>query len=134
MPRKRELGFIFLLHWTLHANFTVSRFADTLLNFTDPAGKPLSNAVVDPQSGDVFAAGTNVLYHLSPDLELKRTVRTGPVEDADGCPAPPQPCNRERSLKDNENLLLKMIDFLGPPTKLLLCGNVYNQYVFLCIQ
>ncbi|KAK2147484.1 hypothetical protein LSH36_550g02014, partial [Paralvinella palmiformis] len=85
------------------------------------AGSDLSQVTVDPDTGDVFVAGSNVVARLDPDLKSYASLRTGPVLDSVTCdPADPRSC-RGLSPHDNEARILEVDPDGG---RLIFCGTV----------
>ncbi|KAG8197625.1 hypothetical protein JTE90_001556 [Oedothorax gibbosus] len=123
----KQIILIISVHSTLQlfsSGSNIPSLLDTLKSFTFPPEQKLSNLAVDRTSGDVFVTSDEFLYHFSEDLEDLGTVRTWPIEDEDVCSVLPEDCNTSTA---NVNDILKVVDFLVSPPKLLLCGSAFNR-------
>jgi len=84
----------------------------------------LNHLVVDEASGVVYLGAVNVLYQLTPDLQLGQQAATGPSWDNKKCTPPIEQSQcHEAVLTDNTNQLL----LLDPPGKRLVeCGSLFK--------
>ncbi|KAM5292343.1 plexin-B1 isoform 2-T2 [Ctenodactylus gundi] len=87
-----------------------------------PNGTYLQHLARDPTSGTLYLGATNVLFQLTPELQLEAMVSTGPVLDSRDClpPVIPTECP-QAELTDNPNQLL-----LVSPGALVVCGSVHQ--------
>ena len=94
--------------------------------FSEPAGNGghrLQHLVVDKHSALVYVGGVNRLYQLSPELERRMAVETGPKEDSPECSAVYCLGSVIKKLTDNVNKAL-VIDYTD--TRLIACGTLYQ--------
>ena len=85
---------------------------------------PLYDIEVDNETGAVFLGGENVILRVTKELQLEKSVSTGPVKDHPDCRPPrvPPDCGLERVLTKNRNKIL-LID--KGRRNLITCGSVY---------
>ncbi|KAI2662078.1 Plexin-B3 [Labeo rohita] len=88
-------------------------------------GSRLNHLLLDNSSGHVYVGAVNVLYHLSPDLQLLSWGKTGPKLDSPDClpPIDPTDCTQAETT-DNTNKLLLLEVKGGDPLSLIVCGTV----------
>lgn len=95
-----------------------------LAQYPGPADLPVrfSHLTIDRPTGRIFAAATNHLLQLDPDLRVEHTVLTGPKNDSPLCHAVGcQDSDIPTSLMDNYNKVL-LIEAEG--RSLILCGSL----------
>uniref|UniRef100_A0A8C1XXN6 Plexin B3 n=1 Tax=Cyprinus carpio TaxID=7962 RepID=A0A8C1XXN6_CYPCA len=88
-------------------------------------GSRLNHLLLDTHSGHVYVGAVNVLYHLSPDLQLLSWGKTGPKLDSPDClpPIDPTDCTQAETT-DNTNKLLLLEEVKEKPVSLIVCGTV----------
>lgn len=95
-----------------------------LAQFPGPTNPPMhfSHLAVDHQTGRLFAAATNRLLQLDPDLHIEHVVTTGPRNDSPLCHATGcQETDIPTSLMDNYNKIL----VIEPEKRMLIsCGSL----------
>uniref|UniRef100_A0A8C1XTU7 Plexin B3 n=1 Tax=Cyprinus carpio TaxID=7962 RepID=A0A8C1XTU7_CYPCA len=101
-----------------------------LFNLSPPTfitlnGSRLNHLLLDTHSGHVYVGAVNVLYHLSPDLQLLSWGKTGPKLDSPDClpPIDPTDCTQAETT-DNTNKLLLLEEVKEKPVSLIVCGTV----------
>ncbi|KAJ8257768.1 hypothetical protein GJAV_G00189480 [Gymnothorax javanicus] len=87
-------------------------------------GAPLSHLLLDPQSGHIYVGAVNALYHLSPDLQLVSSGKTGPKLDSPEClpPIDPQECTQAKVTNNTNKILL--LEESSEDRRLIVCGTV----------
>lgn len=86
----------------------------------------LNHLLLDTHSGHVYVGAVNVLYHLSPDLQLLSWGKTGPKLDSPDClpPIDPTDCSQAETT-DNTNKLLLLEEVKERNQRnLIVCGTV----------
>ncbi|XP_051525586.1 plexin-B1-like [Myxocyprinus asiaticus] len=93
--------------------------------FTSLNGSRLNHLLLDNRSGHVYVGAVNVLYHLSPDLQLLSWGKTGPKLDSPDClpPIDPTDCTHAETTDNTNKLLLLEVEG-GHPLSLIVCGTV----------
>uniref|UniRef100_A0A673GS66 Plexin-B3-like n=1 Tax=Sinocyclocheilus rhinocerous TaxID=307959 RepID=A0A673GS66_9TELE len=96
--------------------------ASTFLTF----GSRLNHLLLDTHSGHVYVGAVNVLYHLSPDLQLLSWGKTGPKLDSPDClpPIDPTDCTQAETTDNTNKLLLLEEVKEREPLSLIVCGTV----------
>ncbi|XP_073675979.1 plexin-B3 [Garra rufa] len=89
-------------------------------------GSRLNHLLLDTHSGHVYVGAINVLYHLSPDLQLLSWGQTGPKLDSPDClpPIDPTDCTQAETTDNTNKLLLLEEVKNGDPLSLIVCGTV----------
>jgi len=91
--------------------------------FRQTGSQNLSHIAIDPHTGHVFVAGSNVIYNLDEELRQVHRVETGPVLDSHMCGA--SGCGMEKNsslrLTNNYNKVL-VVD--GSHAELIACGSI----------
>uniref|UniRef100_A0A8C5GX44 Plexin-B1 n=1 Tax=Gouania willdenowi TaxID=441366 RepID=A0A8C5GX44_GOUWI len=106
--------------------------ADTSLQWAELEGAPLSHLLLDPGAGLLYVGGVDHLYQLTPDLQVRSHVRTGPHLDSPDClpPIVPQDCpSATRTHNHNKLLLLEPGEKHAQgaePGSLIVCGSLYQ--------
>ncbi|KAJ8393496.1 hypothetical protein AAFF_G00059690 [Aldrovandia affinis] len=87
-------------------------------------GAPLGHLLLDPVSGHLYVGAVNALYHLSADLQLVSSGKTGPKLDSPDClpPIDSQDCTQAKKT-DNTNKIL-LLEESGEKRCLIVCGTV----------
>uniref|UniRef100_A0A8C4TAH4 Plexin-B1 n=1 Tax=Erpetoichthys calabaricus TaxID=27687 RepID=A0A8C4TAH4_ERPCA len=82
----------------------------------------LNHLALDPETGQLYVGGVNNLFHLSQDLQLLSSGRTGPQLDNPDClpPINKEDCHQAR-LTDNTNKLLLLA---ATERSLIVCGTI----------
>lgn len=96
---------------------------DVVCTFSDKVAAPttlFNHLVVDRNTGRVYVGAVNIIYQLSPDLELAQSIKTGPVNDSAQCTFDCPP-NFVKKPTDNVNKAL-VIDYAT--SRLITCGSV----------
>ncbi|XP_037069862.1 plexin-A2-like [Pollicipes pollicipes] len=100
------------------ASFIAEEFSDQF------ATERFNHMVVDDNTGRVYVGAVNRLYQLSPDLELKISVKTGPEDDDPECsPANECPAYVVKRLTNNVNKALVIDKTHGT---LIACGSLFQ--------
>lgn len=89
------------------------------------ANTPITKLTVNHDGGDIFVGAKNSLLQFDNELTLKKSQTIGPVLDDFGgdCLPDPEPCDKTRTLNDNEvKLLLVNLN----EKFLLMCGSVWQ--------
>uniref|UniRef100_A0A673GT86 Plexin-B3-like n=1 Tax=Sinocyclocheilus rhinocerous TaxID=307959 RepID=A0A673GT86_9TELE len=89
-------------------------------------GSRLNHLLLDTHSGHVYVGAVNVLYHLSPDLQLLSWGKTGPKLDSPDClpPIDPTDCTQAETTDNTNKLLLLEEVKEREPLSLIVCGTV----------
>uniref|UniRef100_A0A9J8BFB4 Plexin-B1 n=1 Tax=Cyprinus carpio carpio TaxID=630221 RepID=A0A9J8BFB4_CYPCA len=107
----------------MHVSWSQTRvFPPTFITLN---GSRLNHLLLDTHSGHVYVGAVNVLYHLSPDLQLLSWGKTGPKLDSPDClpPIDPTDCTQAETT-DNTNKLLLLEEVKEKPVSLIVCGTV----------
>uniref|UniRef100_A0A673GTE6 Plexin-B3-like n=1 Tax=Sinocyclocheilus rhinocerous TaxID=307959 RepID=A0A673GTE6_9TELE len=90
------------------------------------SGSRLNHLLLDTHSGHVYVGAVNVLYHLSPDLQLLSWGKTGPKLDSPDClpPIDPTDCTQAETTDNTNKLLLLEEVKEREPLSLIVCGTV----------
>jgi len=100
-----------------------SGFRRLLKEFRHNGEYNLTRGVLDPGTGQLYLAGTNVLYQLDSALRIVHRVETGPVEDSHLCGSSGCGQDRLHELKPTDNYN-KLLVLAGEHDTLLSCGSV----------
>jgi len=105
----------------------VSEFSDLVLTqqLADGENTQFKNLVVDKNSGTVYIGGVNMLYQLSPNLDLLVSSKTGPKKDSPECFPANCPPFIYKELSNNINKAL-VIDYSN--SRLIDCGSLFQGY------
>uniref|UniRef100_A0A671KUS0 Plexin-B1 n=1 Tax=Sinocyclocheilus anshuiensis TaxID=1608454 RepID=A0A671KUS0_9TELE len=89
-------------------------------------GSRLNHLLLDTHSGHVYVGAVNVLFHLSPDLQLLSWGKTGPKLDSPDClpPIDPTDCTQAETTDNTNKLLLLEEVKEREPLSLIVCGTV----------
>ena len=73
-----------------------------------PTKSSLQQVAVDSVTGNVYIGAKNALYLLGRDLDIKQSLKLGPVQDNARCRPLPANCSERRVATDNNVMVLEI--------------------------